>query len=30
MQSAGGGKKKSFLKIVIIGDSSVGKTTLLQ
>jgi UDP-N-acetylglucosamine 2-epimerase len=23
------GKKKSFLKIVIIGDSSVGKTTLL-
>ena len=23
-------KKKSFLKIVIIGDSSVGKTTLLQ
>jgi Ras-related protein Rab-7A len=29
MQGAGG-KKKSFLKIVIIGDSSVGKTTLLQ
>ena len=28
--SAGQGKKKSFLKIVIIGDSSVGKTTLLQ
>ena len=24
------GQKKSFLKIVIIGDSSVGKTTLLQ
>ena len=29
MHSAGAGKKKSFLKIVIIGDSSVGKTTLL-
>ena len=29
MQGAGG-KKKSFLNIVIIGDSSVGKTTLLQ
>ena len=29
MQGAAG-KKKSFLKIVIIGDSSVGKTTLLQ
>ena len=28
--STGQGKKKSFLKIVIIGDSSVGKTTLLQ
>ncbi len=24
------GKKKSFLKIVILGDSGVGKTTLLQ
>ena len=23
-------KKKSFLKIVILGDSGVGKTTLLQ
>ena len=24
------GKKKNFLKIVILGDSGVGKTTLLQ
>ena len=23
-------KKKNFLKIVILGDSGVGKTTLLQ